>query len=222
MYGTQLTSLALSFNPVSPNGLLFYYGDNTQIRDFLSIAMIGQRVEYRFDLGSGPAILISNPVTLNEWHYVVVYLDGPSGSMIIDDGSEITSNFEGALSVLNAAGDMFVGGVSDYNTVSRHAGTEVGHSGCISDVEVDANATPHSVTVCIDHILLTVNACLQINGITVDLLGDAVGGRGIAECSLTSCADVMCENGGYCQVTDTDGLTCVCTPGFTGPTCNIG
>ena len=148
--------MALSFNPVSPDGLLFHYGDNTQIRDFLSIAMIGQRVEYRFDLGSGTAILISNPVTLNEWHYVVVYLDGPSGSMTVDDDSEITSDFEGSLSVLNAAGDLFVGGVSDYNTVSPHAGTEVGLTGCISDVEVTTMYIVTIISTIISfHLLLT-------------------------------------------------------------------
>ena len=131
-----LSSVAITFNPASPNGLLFYYGDHTQNRDFLSIAMIDQRVEYRYNLGSGPSILISNQVSLNEWHNVIITLDGPSGSMIVDGGTEIHNEFEGALSVLNAAGDIFLGGVSDYDTVSPHAGTEVGFTGCISDIEV--------------------------------------------------------------------------------------
>ena len=129
--------MAITFNPASPNGLLFYYGDYTLNIDFVSIAMIDQRVQYRYNLGSGPSILISSQVDLNEWHCVVITLDGPSGSMIVDGGIEIHNEFDGALSVLNAAGDVFVGGVADYSTVSPHAGTEVGFTGCISDIEVN-------------------------------------------------------------------------------------
>ena len=98
--------------------------------------MIDQRVEYRYNLGSGPSILISSQVDLNEWHNVVITLDGPSGSMIVDGGIEIHNEFDGALFVLNAAGDIFVGGVADYGAVSPHAGTEVGFTGCISDIQV--------------------------------------------------------------------------------------
>ena len=129
--------MAITFNPAAPNGLLFYYGDYTQNSDFVSIAMINQRVEYRYNLGSGPFILTSEEVLLNEWHDVRVSLDGPSGSLIVDGGFEIHNEFDGVLTVLNAVGDVFVGGVSDYGTVSPHAGTEVGFTGCIRDVEVN-------------------------------------------------------------------------------------
>ena len=207
--------MALSFNPVSPNGLLFYYGDSTQNRDFLSIALIERRVEYRFDLGSGPAVLISNRVNLNEWHYVVVYLDGPRGSMTVDDGIEITNNFEGLLAVLNAAGDIFVGGVSDYDTVSPHAGTEIGLTGCINGLEVKIAITLPTVEI---YTLFL----FQINGVSVDLLDDAIGGRGISECSTASCSDLTCDNGGSCQVSTGSGPMCLCVPGFAGPTCNNG
>ena len=105
-------------------------------RDFLSVSIVGRRIEYRYDLGSGAAVLISDRVDLNTWHYVQVTLDGPNGVMTVDDGDQITNSFVGLLTVLNAAGDMYVGGVSDYGTVSPHAGTEVGLTGCISDLEV--------------------------------------------------------------------------------------
>ena len=132
-----LSSVALRFNPSSPNGLLFYYGDHTHNIDFFSVALIRQRVEYRFELGSMmPGILISDPVDMDSWHYVVVTLDGTRGTMAVDGGAEVRGDSEGTLTVLNAAGDIFVGGVSDYGTVSPHAGTDVGLTGCISDLEV--------------------------------------------------------------------------------------
>ena len=136
LFDPPLSIVSLRFNPSSPNGLIFYYGDHTLNRDFLSVAMIQQRVEYRYDLGSGLAVLISDPVDLDSWHYVVATLNGPNGTLTVDGGDEITNNFEGSLTVLNAAGDIFVGGVSDYRTVSLRAGTEVGFRGCVSDLEV--------------------------------------------------------------------------------------
>jgi hypothetical protein len=193
-FGTPLSTLSLTFNPASPEGLLVYYGDHTQNRDFFSVAIIRRRIQYRYELGSGPTALISNRVDLNTWHHVVVTLDGPSGTMTVDDGAEITNNFEGRLTVLNAAGGIFVGGVSDYTTVSPHAGTEVGFTGCISDIE--------------------------INGVAVDLLGAATGGSGIAECSVDPCGDIVCSNGGTCQVTHGSETMCTCPLGFAGPTCN--
>ena len=135
-FDSPLAEVALRFNPSSPNGLLFYYGDHTLNSDFFSVAVIQQHVQYRYDLGSGLVVLIGDRVDLNSWHYVVVTLDGPRGTLRVDNGTEQTSNSEGSLTVLNAAGDIFVGGVSDYSSVSPHAGTEVGLTGCISDIEV--------------------------------------------------------------------------------------
>ena len=100
------------------------------------MGLIQQRVEYRFDLGSGANVLIGDRVDLNSWHYVVVTLNGLRGTLMVDNETVVHSQLGGALIVLNAAGDIFVGGVSDYDTVSPHAGTEVGFTGCISDIEV--------------------------------------------------------------------------------------
>lgn len=153
-FGMQLSTVEITFNSSSENGLLFYYGDQNENRDFLSIVLVERRVEYRYDLGSGPAVLISDRVDLNIWHYVLVTLDGPSGTMTVDGSDEINNGFEGLLSVLNAAGDIFVGGVSNYNTVSSHAGTEVGLTGCISDIQVNFEEKIHTkivmlITVCV-------------------------------------------------------------------------
>ena len=56
----------------------------------------------------------------------------------------------------------------------------------------------------------------------MDLLGVAVGGRGIEECSFDPCAGLACSNGGSCQVMDGSEPVCLCTLGFTGPTCDFG
>ena len=136
LFDPPLSTVSLRFNPSSPNGLILYYGDDTQNTDFFAVAMVQGRVEYRYNLGSGTAVLIGDRVDLDSWHHVVVTLNGPSGTLTVDGGEEVTNDFEGSLTVLNAAGDIFVGGVSDYGSVSPHAGTAVGFSGCVSDLEV--------------------------------------------------------------------------------------
>lgn len=129
-------SVALSFNSATAHGLLYHHGDQTINRDFVSISVIEQRVEFRFDLGSGPAILMSEPVSLNDWHHVLATRDGRSGMLQVDGGAVVSGQSEGSLSILNVNSDIFVGGVADYDTVSPHAGTEVGLTGCIRDLEV--------------------------------------------------------------------------------------
>ena len=134
--GVPPSTVALSFNPATAHGLLFHHGDLTINRDFVSISVIEQQVEFRFDLGSGPAILMSEPVSLNDWHYVQATREGRNGVLQVDGGAVVTGQSEGTLTILNVNSDIFVGGVADYDTVSPHAGTEVGLIGCIMDLEV--------------------------------------------------------------------------------------
>ena len=51
------------------SGLILYNGQlGTGGGDFVSIGMRDGRAELRFDMGSGPAIIESDPLSLNEWH----------------------------------------------------------------------------------------------------------------------------------------------------------
>ena len=56
----------------------------------------------------------------------------------------------------------------------------------------------------------------------MDLLGDAVGGRGISECLADACAGLTCSNGGSCQIIQHSQPICLCPLGFAGPACNSG
>ena len=135
------TTVVLSFNPASPHGLLLYSGDVTVVRDFISLSLVDQRVEFRYDLGSGPAILISDIITLNTWHTVTAYRDGRVGSLQIDDGPVVSGTSQGTTSQLNLAGDLYLGGVVDSSIVSVYAETEVGFTGCVQLLQVRSDMT---------------------------------------------------------------------------------
>ena len=150
------TTIVLSFNPASLHGLLLYSGDVTIIRDFISLSLVDQRVEFRYDLGSGPAILISDIVTLNSWHTVTAYRDGRVGSLQIDDGPIVNGSSQGTTSQLNLAGDLYLGGVFDASIVSIFAETEVGFTGCVQLLQVrrelsDVAHRAHPLHACINY-----------------------------------------------------------------------
>ena len=54
-------------------GLLAYNGELTNGNgDFMGLAMREGRVEFKFDVGSGPTVITSEPVDLNTWHTIRV------------------------------------------------------------------------------------------------------------------------------------------------------
>lgn len=52
------TDIEITFKPTSSDGTLFYNGFSRDRKgDFLSLSLQGGFLEFRFDLGTGPAIL---------------------------------------------------------------------------------------------------------------------------------------------------------------------
>lgn len=130
------TSIQLTFYPISPHGLLLHFGDITQHRDFLSLTLVNNRVQFRYDLGSGVAIITSPLISLNSWHTVYVRRDGSSGSLRVDDGETVTGASPGTLRQLPIFGNIYLGGVLDASIVSPHVGTEIGYQGCVESLKV--------------------------------------------------------------------------------------
>jgi len=65
-------------------GLILYNGQMTDgSGDFMSLGMREGRVEFRFDVGSGPAIIRSDPVSLNEWHTIRIQRDRKDGIKMV-------------------------------------------------------------------------------------------------------------------------------------------
>ncbi len=146
----SLTSIQITFNPSSPHGLLLYFGDHTQQRDFLSLTLINSRVQFRYDLGSGVALITSPVLALNSWHTVYARRDGISGSLRVDNGDVITGSSPGSLQQLPVFGNIRLGGVLDTSVLSPHVGTEIGYQGCVESLKVwghkpTFNASQHAV-----------------------------------------------------------------------------
>ena len=134
---TTNNDIQITLNPAQPNGLIFYSGNHTNQRDFLSISLLEHYVHLRFDLGSGLTNLISaEPITMEEWHTVYVWRTGRSASLRVDDQTIRTVISPGMLQELNVAGDVILGGVRDSRLLSPLSGSAIGFTGCISSLQV--------------------------------------------------------------------------------------
>ena len=47
--------------------------------DYMAFGLQGRRADFRYNMGSGPAIIASDPISLNEWHTVRLRRDGVDG-----------------------------------------------------------------------------------------------------------------------------------------------
>ena len=56
----------------------------------MGVAMRDGRVEFKFDVGSGPATITSDPVQLNEWHTIRVKRTNRDGKIVVKDIKLVT------------------------------------------------------------------------------------------------------------------------------------
>ncbi|GFU18607.1 hypothetical protein NPIL_372691 [Nephila pilipes] len=185
--------LQIIFKPYRPNGVLFYNGykmDGTG--DFISLNLINGYLEFRFDLGTGAAVIRSEePLAVGVWHSVFISRTGRDGILEVDDQPKVEGISPGAFTQLSLPLNMYVGGVHDARDVARKASITESFTGCIQKV--------------------------VINGKTVKLVDDALAGINVANC-LHSCVEEPCKNGGHCEP-KMAYYSCHCHLGYAGNNC---
>ncbi|XP_071516712.1 basement membrane-specific heparan sulfate proteoglycan core protein-like isoform X3 [Panulirus ornatus] len=186
----------ISFKPESPEGLILYNSqhDKHDDGDFVSFGLSGGYAEFRFDVGSGPAIVRSRePLEMNQWYTVKLSRNRKEGTMIIDDGPAVRGRSEGRFIGLDLVKPLYLGGVPDFSKVHERAGFSSGFEGCISRLVIS-------------------------NTLTVDLMRDAKNKVGITPCE--TCSGNPCHNSGVCQEAYAKvGYKCICPAGFSGDHC---
>ena len=131
------TNLVLSFIPTTATGILIYIGNTTRSNNFLSLSIINQYIELRYDLGSGLAMLVSpTPVALGACHTVSVSRVMRAATLSVNGTNSVQGQSPGTSTELNSVGNMFLGGVESSSSMSASAGTGVGFSGCITALQV--------------------------------------------------------------------------------------
>ncbi|XP_054464444.1 basement membrane-specific heparan sulfate proteoglycan core protein isoform X3 [Anoplopoma fimbria] len=192
-------SMKINFRPDNVDGLILYAGMilyNGQRRttgaDFISLGLVGGRLEFRFDVGSGMATIRDpNPVKLGEFHTVELYRNLTLGYITVDGGEPINGSSQGKFKGLDLNEDLHVGGYPNYTVLAKTAGIKTGFVGCIRQ--------------------------LVIQGEEVIFKDLDRSSTGVTNCP--TCKDHPCQNGGRCEDSDASLYKCGCPKGFTGSNC---
>ncbi|XP_023930285.1 agrin-like [Lingula anatina] len=207
----KFNRIEITFKTHNKDGILLYNSQFVEGRgDFISLAIVNGYVEYRYDLGSGPALIRSTkPIQLNKQHHVMVNRSGSQGALQVDNGEEVLGSSQGNLRSLNLDQPLYAGGIPDMtNDMVTEIGTGHGLVGCVFALTV-SKSDGNSITT---------------RAYTLDLpqSGDIVSHHGIGECRDNPCRSLPCQNGGSCYFRDEENFLCVCRPGFKGPQCAEG
>ncbi|XP_064459482.1 basement membrane-specific heparan sulfate proteoglycan core protein-like isoform X3 [Ornithodoros turicata] len=168
--------------------------------DFTSIGIKDGHLEFRYDAGTGMAV-ITHPEKLqaDDWVTVSASRSAQEGSLVLNDGYKVTGRSPGAAMGVNLNIPMYVGGV-DKDKIKVHpgAGVSKGFDGCISSIEV--------------------------NNHNVDLIQAVVDASNVADCGgTTPCAKSPCQNNAMCieRGPGPNDYDCVCKRGYTGLRCEL-
>ncbi|KAJ8950522.1 hypothetical protein NQ318_015266 [Aromia moschata] len=136
---TEVIALELSTN--SSEGLVFWHGqqpnEDGQGQDFISLAIVNGYLEYSFDLGMGPAIIMDHRKRVDdgERHSVILKRTGRKGSMEIDQTWTKEGEAEGFTNTINTNGNIYIGGTPNIAKMTGSKFTR-GFSGCIHGFEL--------------------------------------------------------------------------------------
>ncbi|XP_028266708.1 basement membrane-specific heparan sulfate proteoglycan core protein isoform X10 [Parambassis ranga] len=192
-------SIKINFRPDNVDGLILYAGmilyngqRKTTGADFISLGLVGGRLEFRFDVGSGMATIRDpNPIKLGEFHTVELYRNHTQGYIIVDKGEPINGSSQGKFQGLDLNEELHVGGYPNYTILAKTAGIKSGFVGCIRQLVIQGDEV-----------------------IFKDLDRSSTG---VTNCP--TCKDQPCQNGGRCEDSDASLYKCSCPRGFTGSNC---
>ncbi|XP_042607365.1 basement membrane-specific heparan sulfate proteoglycan core protein-like isoform X18 [Cyprinus carpio] len=115
--------IEMEFKPMFSDGLMFFSGGKKmKVEDFVTLSMVDGHVEFRYELGTGQAVLRSQePVSLGQWHRVVAERLNKDGSLKVDHAREITRSSPGKAQGLNIHTPMYLGGVPKMDILPKPA-----------------------------------------------------------------------------------------------------
>uniref|UniRef100_A0A665UIK9 EGF like, fibronectin type III and laminin G domains n=1 Tax=Echeneis naucrates TaxID=173247 RepID=A0A665UIK9_ECHNA len=118
----SFTEFELTFRPSMPDGVLLY-SDDAGSGDFLAINLVDGYVEFRFDCGSGGAVIRSEEqISVDTWHELRVSRTAKSGILQVDSQRPMEGIAEGAFTQINCSSPLYIGGVPEYDKTKKTAG----------------------------------------------------------------------------------------------------
>ncbi|KAK2578017.1 hypothetical protein KPH14_008439 [Odynerus spinipes] len=189
-------NIEISFKPEHYDGIILYNAESNRGNgDFILLSMVGGYPQFKFDLGSGPAVVSADkPISLGQWHTIKIQRAKKEVTMLVDGEGQYRGMSAGRRQGLDLKEPLYIGGFPNRSVIIREPSTNIGFIGCISR--------------------------LVIGEKQIDLIGDQTDSVGITSCE--TCAENPCNNGGVCQEAATkNGYMCLCRAGFSGKHCDF-
>uniref|UniRef100_A0A8C7JNX8 Agrin n=1 Tax=Oncorhynchus kisutch TaxID=8019 RepID=A0A8C7JNX8_ONCKI len=200
----QKVSMTVVLMANDSNGMIFYSGQKTDGKgDFISLSLNDGILEFRYDLGKGPAVirwaLHSNPIVtlMGVWNTVNLERANRKGEININGKDPVRGESPNQHTALNLKESLFVGGAPDFSRLARAASLKDGFKGTIQKVGVLSPHNPQQI-------------CLATH--PVQKVCDVAMFEG------HPCSREPCHNGGRCNPL-LESYECVCLLGFTGTHC---
>jgi len=206
--------LEVEFRTLAMDGVLFYAGQSADgTGDFVALTLRNGFVEFRFELGSGIALLRSSKrVTLGEWHRLSAKRYHGDGILRLDDASPVSGRAPGSLRSLDVLQPAFVGAIPPIEDLQ---GGELVSEIILSE---QLNLPLHAAGLrgCVKKFSLG-HREIKLQAPSEPL---AERRQGLDECGRSPCEGEPCSNEGTCQASvDGSYFTCKCGKAFTGVRC---
>ncbi|XP_017779043.1 PREDICTED: laminin subunit alpha isoform X2 [Nicrophorus vespilloides] len=148
----------LEFKTLSKNGIIFYVADNAH-HNFVSLFMLDGELHYTFNIGTGPAKIVSK-VKWNDnvWHEVMISREGLNGKLVIDNEHVVEGKAPGHATKMELFPPYYLGGVApkDLNSVMGNLNMSDPFVGCIRNFQMNnkamENPDSHGVIPCSDNV----------------------------------------------------------------------
>ncbi|KAK0056845.1 agrin-like isoform X3 [Biomphalaria pfeifferi] len=203
---TQELSIEVDFSTLNKDGIILFHPQNRDgTGDFVSLAVNDGYVEFRYDLGAGPAILRSRdtiePIRV---HRVIARRSKEAGILLVDKEKSVSGSSPPTLTSLDLGDSLYLGYMPQASReVYDKVGVDLGLVGCIHSLR--AGKPGDMRTYKLDY----------SKG-----LSDIKAGVDITECDKNPCKSMPCQNEGTCIVLDAQHFECQCSSGFKGKTCD--
>ncbi|XP_056009495.1 basement membrane-specific heparan sulfate proteoglycan core protein-like isoform X3 [Ostrea edulis] len=191
--------IELEIKPQSlDDGLVLYSGQNEDgSGDYVVILMKDNYLEFRYNTGSGPALMKSKKKLIsNEWVRITATKSGQEGSLVINNEDPVKGTSPGTYIGLDLRTKLYLGGMDPDKKVPDDVEVKEGFYGCIAELKINMQST--------------------------DLTRDARETLDVRDCGETDiCNRYPCRNGGTCQGGTAVGYSCLCPASYTGKNCEV-
>ncbi|KRX83514.1 Basement membrane proteoglycan, partial [Trichinella sp. T6] len=139
----DVETIEMKFITSEKEGLLLWHGRYPKSfgsgSDYLSVSITDGFLEFSYELGGGPLQIVSSIMVADgKEHRIQLVRKGRHGQMFLDDMEPEVGMSEGVLAILNAEGNVFLGGVPDVSAITNGRFRK-NFVGCISDVQFDGH-----------------------------------------------------------------------------------